>query len=97
MTNPIEKNADNFIESIFKYGFEHYKDFILGLLIGMLLAWFYHRFLGSRELRKSYERTIIADEKHIATLKQVISERLGKITVEKADKRFFDGIKKYFS
>lgn len=96
MDSPIEKHANNFFEKIFNYGFDRYKDFILGLLIGMLVAWFYHRFLGSRELRKSYERTIDSNEKHITTLKQVISERLSKITVYKTDKKFFDGIKKYF-
>lgn len=96
MSNIIEKNANNFLEKILNYGFERYKDFILGLLIGMILGWVYHRFIGSRELRKSYERTIESNDLHISSLKQIISDRLGKITVEKADKRFFDGIKKYF-
>ena len=78
------------------YGFDHYKDFLFGLLLGMFIAWLYHRFLGNRNLRKSYQMLVDAKQETIDALKIVVADRLENVTVDKKEKEFFRRIQKFF-
>lgn len=84
------------IEGVIQYGFETYKDFVFGLIIGLFVAWIYHRFLGSYSLRKSYEKLLSGKDETIAAYRALVSERLDKMKTPEYDKDFFKKIKKFF-
>lgn len=85
-----------FLKNNLSYGFGHYKDFIFGLLIGLIVAWFYHKYIGNRMLKRSYERLLLSKDETINAYKEVIGGRLAQIDVEKKDKDFFNRLKKMF-
>lgn len=92
----IEDKANNFIDNILKYGFFHYKDFLLGLVVGLIFALLYNRFTGEKKLIKSYERIIEEKEKHNTDLKRIVYDRLKDVKVDDNSLKLFSRIKKFF-
>lgn len=95
----IENAKQSFWDCVYRviqYGFNTYKDFIFGLIIGIVVAWVYHRFVGNKNLRDSYKILIKSKEETIEAYKLLVSEKLDKITVDQKDKAFFKRIKDYF-
>lgn len=78
------------------YGFEYYKNFLFGLIIGLFIAWFYHKYIGNRSLKKSYENLLSAKEDTINAYKEIIGGRLLTVEVEKKDKEWFSRLRKFF-
>jgi uncharacterized membrane protein (DUF106 family) len=96
VTRIIVKHVKEFFDVILTYGFDHYKDFIFGLIIGLFIAWIYHKYIGNKSLKNSYERLLQSKDDTIAALKEIIGGKLAGIEVEKKDKPFFDKIKRFF-
>lgn len=85
-----------FLKDILSYGFAQYKDLILGLLLGLFLAWIYHKYIGNRNLKTSYEKLLKSKEETIDAYKEIIGGRLAGIEVEKKDKEWFTRLRKFF-
>lgn len=84
------------IQGTIQYGFDTYKDFVFGLIIGLFLGWAYHRLLGSYSLRRSYEKLLSSKDDTIAAYKALVSERLDKMDTPEYDRNFFKKIKQFF-
>lgn len=78
------------------YGFTTYRDFLFGLIIGLFVAWVYHRFVGSYNLRKSYEKLLSGKDETISAYRALVSERLDKLNTPQFDKSFFKKLKQFF-
>jgi hypothetical protein len=89
------EQVQKFFNSVLQYGFTTYKDFILGLLIGLTVAWMYHKWIGNRDLKRSYEKLLSSKDETINALKEIIGGRLAAMQVT-TDKDFFNRVKKYF-
>jgi len=85
-----------FISDILSYGNAQYRDLILGLLLGLFLAWIYHKYIGNRNLKTSYENLLKSKEETIDAYKEIIGGRLASVEVEKKDKEWFFRLKKFF-
>jgi hypothetical protein len=94
--NNVTNTVNNDFNHLMTYGFEHYKDFLFGLFIGLIIAWFYHRFIGMKALKDSYKKTIDSKDEFIDTLKIAILERLEDVQVEAKDKSFISRLKNIF-
>lgn len=90
------KAINNHVNSLLDYGFEHYKDFLFGLICGLIIAWFYHRFIGMKALSDSNKKVIQAKDDFIDLLKAAILERLEDVNVEVKDKTFISKLKNIF-
>ena len=86
----------SFVNHNLSYGFHYYRDFIFGLLIGLIIAWFYHKYIGNKNLKDSYERLLKAKDETLNSYKEIIGGRLAQADVEKKDKDFFNRLKKFF-
>ncbi len=85
-----------FFDQNLSYGFTHYKDFLFGLAVGLFIAWIYHKYIGNKNLKTSYERLLKSKEETINAYKEIIGGRLSGLEVEKKDKDFFDRVRKFF-
>lgn len=92
----IKNEIFNDILQNVKFGFQYYKHFLFGLFTGLFIAWCYHRFLGYRSLKKSYERVIESKQETIDSLKMIVHERISKMEVQVKDKSWFIRLKKHF-
>lgn len=92
----LPQNLNELIENCAISQFLKHGDFVFGLIIGILIAYFYHRFLGLRSIKKSYETLLQAKNETIEAYSEMIGEKLGKIQVNKVDKYFFKKLKEYF-
>lgn len=90
------ESIQKFINQVLVYGYENYKDFILGLLVGLFVAWLYHKFIGNRNLKSSYERLLTGKDETITALKEVIGGKLAGVQVDKKSAEFFARIRKFF-
>lgn len=59
----------------FEYGFETYKDFLFGLFVGLFVAWIYHRFIGTYNLRQSYNVLLRGKDETIQDNKALILDK----------------------
>lgn len=85
-----------FMVKVFGYGYENYRDIIFGLLFGMFVAWMYHKFIGNKNLKSSYERLLKSKDETINALKEVIDARLSDIRVDNKHESFFARVRQYF-
>jgi len=84
-----------FINQIEK-GLETYGELFFGVVTGGLFVSIYHRFIGTRILRQSYEQTINHKDEIILAYKQLLVERLDKIKVDREDLNIIKKLKKFF-
>lgn len=91
-----ERSLWDHIEDNINYGFTTYRDFVFGLIIGIMVAWVYHRFLGLRNLRESYRVLLAGKDETISALKSLVAEKMDRIQVEPKDKAFFKRMKVFF-
>lgn len=84
------------LKDVAKHGYDYHKDLILGLVLGLLLAWGYHRLIGNRNLRMSYERLLVSKDETIASLKEIIGGKLSDVQVESRGRSFFNKVRKWF-
>jgi hypothetical protein len=87
---------NGYIEKIISAGFDKYKDFLFGLIVGLTIAYFYNKLVGNKALKDSYEKTIKSKDEYINLCKVLVSERLKDIQVDAKDKQFFARLKKFF-
>ena len=74
-----------------------YSDFIFGMIIATALWIIYHRFVGVRAIKKSYEDRINAKNETISALRIIVSERLDQVEVIQDTKNtIFAKIKRSF-
>ena len=85
-----------FFDENLSYGFAHYKDFLFGLIVGLFIAWAYHKYIGNKTIKNSYERLLKSKDETLNAYKEIIGGRLSGIDVEKKDKDFFDRLRKFF-
>ncbi len=78
------------------WGLNEYGVLTYGVLLGVFITWFYHRFLGTRLLRKSYERTIVGKNETIDAYKMLLLERLNKIKIDREDLGIIKSLKRFF-
>lgn len=89
----------NFIEAIWEMIQEVWNDqanLVSGIVLGMILSWMYHKFIGIYTIKRSYKEIIESKNETIESLKMVVSERLDKIQPDKYDKTLIGKIKKFF-
>jgi hypothetical protein len=94
--NETKRNIWQLVQDNLAYGFNTYKDFLFGLIIGMFVGWIYHRFIGTYTLKQSYKQLLNAKDETLTAYKALISERLEKIEVAEQGKTFFKNLKKFF-
>lgn len=95
----MQETRKTFLELVqnnIEYGFQTYRDFVFGLLVGLFVAWMYHRFLGSYSLRKSYEERLAGKNETIDAYRALLNERLSKMDTPQYDKALFKRLKQFF-
>jgi hypothetical protein len=70
--------------------------FITGIVIGMVLAWFYHWAFGGRAINKSYKERLRDKQDDINSYKAIIHGELDKIQVDKIHEAFFKRLKQHY-
>ncbi|MDB4919745.1 hypothetical protein [Mucilaginibacter sp.] len=96
VTEQATKTLNESFEKLVTNGVEKYKDFLFGLLIGLIVAYFYNKLVGNKALKDSYEKTIKTKDDFITVCKVLVSERLKDVQVEQKDKQFFNRLKRFF-
>jgi len=74
-----------------------YSDFIFGMMIATALWLIYHRFIGLKYVKKSYEYRLQGKDDTINTLKALVSEKLENIDIPELKHGVLSKIKKWFN
>jgi len=97
----VQEVKEGFIEimiELIKEKTELYGDFIFGMMVATSLWLIYHRFVGIRNIKKSYELRIESKNETISALKKLVYEKLDKIDVPELNQKGILGkIKKSFN
>ncbi len=94
----MEESIYQQIINLVKEKFLYYDDFIFGMIVASFIWLIYHRFIGLKYVKKSYELRLEAQRETIKSLKLLVYERLDKVTTpEDLKKGIFSKIKKSFN
>jgi hypothetical protein len=89
VSEDLGKVLSKYLEKLLQNGYNRFADLLLGILVGLLIAFFYNKFVGNKALKYSYEQTIKAKDDYIKTLKVLVSEKLSEIEVDPKHQAFF--------
>ncbi|MDR1877630.1 MAG: hypothetical protein LBQ84_08425 [Flavobacteriaceae bacterium] len=79
-----------------KYVWANYGLIIALVMIGFGLGFFFKEYVSDRNYKKQIELRIKEKDAYIGDLKQLVSERISKVSVEQKDVTFFNKLKKFF-
>lgn len=91
---------DGFIEAalnIIREKATMYDDFIFGMIVATFLWLLYHRFIGLKYVKKSYEIRLDGKDETIKALKILVYERLDKVDIPELKTGTWAKIKKSFN
>lgn len=84
------------IRQVLNDKFTEYGQLLFGIVLGIIILYLYHRFVGNKQQRESYERIITQLEENISGYKELLLERLDNVTVDPVNKGFFKKVRRYF-